>query len=277
LGDSDLIIPQKTILSLPNEVRISEAIKKEYLIDFLLKACNILPKDMSNIDTGKLVNSIVDENTICSNLILSATNTNMMVNVDSIKVSIDGVIIIPTSYKDAGTPSDLNTYTESNIWYSEQQRLMKGIGALIDNVVDTDGNRVSITDPNLSDYIYDSYKNLNQEYEGETRLQVAYKSEIMQATISSRIDDMEFLSLEKKSSLKINNIYLEDELKFLVDLVNLFDLDLKNTSLLSSAMSTDTALKLLDPYEINGTPQSYTNLHHQYEHKICGLILTEGI
>jgi hypothetical protein len=277
LGDSDLIIPQKTILSLPNEVRISEAIKKEYLIDFLLKACNILPKDMSNIDTGKLVNSIVDENTICSNLILSATITNMMVNVDSIKDSIDGVIIIPTSYKDAGTPSDLNTYTESNIWYSEQQRLMKGIGALIDNVVDTDGNRVSITDPNLSDYIYDSYKNLNQEYEGETRLQVAYKSEIMQATISSRIDDMEFLSLEKKSSLKINNIYLEDELESLVDLVNLFDLDLKNTSVLNSAMSTDTALKLLDPYEINGTPQSYTNLHHQYEHKICGLILTEGI
>lgn len=277
LGDADLIIPNVTLNALTGESQISEVIRTAELTDFLLKACDILPNDMSNIDLGTLVNSIVDHTNICENLILSATMTNMMVNVDTVKDSIDGIIIISDEYKNAGAKADLPNYTTANIWYLENERLMRSIGALIGSVTDTSGNRVTITDANISDYIYDSFKSLNEEYQDSTRLGVAYESDIMSATITKRIDDMDFLSVDKKAAVKDSGIYIEDELESLVELINLFDLDLKNTDVLSTAMSTSTVLKLLDPYEIDGTPQSYSNLSHQYEHKITGLILTEGI
>ena len=278
LGDADLIIPNITKDSLPDEIDIHEAIKKNEIIDFLTKACKILPKDMNSIDMGTLVNSIVDDASITDNVILSATITNMMVNVDSIHNSIDGVIIIPSNYETEAEQSKLDNFTKDNIWYPEQKRLMRSIGALLADVTDSSSNRVTITDPNISDYIFDSFKNLNEDYEDSTKLNVAYESAIMQATISKRIDDLDFLSDEKKVCLKKDTIYKEEELSSLVDLINLFNLDLKNTDVLSSAMNQETVLKLLNPYKDKyNVVHDYTNLHHQYEHKITGLILTEGI
>ena len=278
LGDADLIIPNITKDNLPDEIDIQEAIKKVEIIDFLTKACTILPEDMNSIDMGSLVNSIVDDSSITDNIILSATITNMMVNVDAIHNSIDGIIIIPSSYKAEAEKSKLDNYTKDNIWYSEQKRLMRSIGALLADVKDSSSNRVTITDPNISDYIFDSFKNLNEDYEDSTKLIVAYESQIMQATISKRIDDLDFLSNEKKACLKNDTIYKEEELSSLVDLINLFDLDLKNTNILSSAMNQETVLKLLNPYRDKyNVVHDYTNLHHQYENKITGLILTEGI
>lgn len=278
LGDADLIIPNITKDSLPDEIDIHEAIKKNEIIDFLTKACKVLPKDMNSIDLGSLVNSIVDDASITDNIILSATITNMMVNVDSIHNSINGVIIIPSNYEVEAEESKLDHYTKENIWYPEQKRLMRSIGALLADVTDSSSNRVTITDPNISDYIFDSFKNLNEDYEDSTKLTVAYESAIMQATISKRIDDLDFLSNEKKVCLKIDTIYKEEELSSLVDLINLFNLDLKNTDVLSSAMNQETVLKLLNPYKDKyNVVHDYTNLHHQYEHKITGLILTEGI
>ena len=278
LGDADLIIPNITKDSLPDEIDIHEAIKKNEIIDFLTKACKVLPKDMNSIDMGTLVNSIVDDASITDNIILSATITNMMVNVDSIHNSIDGVIIIPSNYETEAEESKLDNYTKENIWYPEQKRLMRSIGALLADVTDSSSNRVTITDPNISDYIFDSFKNLNEDYEDSTKLTVAYESAIMQATISKRIDDLDFLSNEKKVCLKKDTVYKEEELSSLVDLINLFNLDLKNTDVLSSAMNQETVLKLLNPYkDKDNVVHDYTNLHHQYEHKITGLILTEGI
>ena len=278
LGDADLIIPNITKDSLPDEIDIHEAIKKNEIIDFLTKACKVLPKDMNSIDMGTLVNSIVDDASITDNVILSATITNMMVNVDSIHNSIDGVIIIPSNYETEAEQSKLDNFTKDNIWYPEQKRLMRSIGALLADVTDSSSNRVTITDPNISDYIFDSFKNLNEDYEDSTKLTVAYESAIMQATISKRIDDLDFLSDEKKVCLKKDTIYKEEELSSLVDLINLFNLDLKNTDVLSNAMNQETVLKLLNPYKDKyNVVHDYTNLHHQYEHKITGLILTEGI
>ena len=278
LGDADLIIPNITKDSLPDEIDIHEAIKKVEIIDFLTKACTILPEDMNSIDMGSLVNSIVDDSSITDNIILSATITNMMVNVDAIHNSIDGIIIIPSSYKVEAEKSKLDNYTKDNIWYPEQKRLMRSIGALLADVTDSSSNRVTITDPNISDYIFDSFKNLNEDYEDSTKLTVAYESQIMQATISKRIDDLDFLSNEKKVCLKNDTIYKAEELSSLVDLINLFNLDLKNTNILSSAMNQETVLKLLNPYtDKYNVVHDYTNLHHQYENKITGLILTEGI
>lgn len=278
LGDADLIIPSITKDNLPDEIDIHEAIKKVEIIDFLTKACTILPEDMNSIDMGSLVNSIVDDSSITDNIILSATITNMMVNVDAIHSSIDGIIIIPSSYVAEAEKSKLDNYTKDNIWYPEQKRLMRSIGALLADVKDSSSNRVTITDPNISDYIFDSFKNLNEDYEDSTKLTVAYESQIMQATISKRIDDLDFLSNEKKACLKNETIYKEEELSSLVDLINLFDLDLKNTNILSSAMNQETVLKLLNPYRDKyNVVHDYTNLHHQYENKITGLILTEGI
>ncbi|MDY5982505.1 MAG: Ig-like domain-containing protein [Anaeroplasma sp.] len=278
LGDADLIIPNITKDNLPDEIDIHEAIKKVEIIDFLTKACTILPEDMNSIDMGSLVNSIVDDSSITDNIILSATITNMMVNVDAIHNSIDGIIIIPSSYKAEAEKSKLDNYTKDNIWYPEQKRLMRSIGALLADVKDSSSNRVTITDPNISDYIFDSFKNLNEDYEDSTKLTAAYESQIMQATISKRIDDLDFLSNEKKVCLKNDTIYKEEELSSLVDLINLFDLDLKNTNILSSAMNQETVLKLLNPYRDKyNVIHDYTNLHHQYENKITGLILTEGI
>ena len=278
LGDADLIIPNITKDSLPEEIDIQEAIKKSEIIDFLTKACTILPNDMNSIDMGSLVNSIVDDASITDNVILSATITNMMVNVDTIHNSIDGIIIIPSNYETEAERSKLDNFTKDNIWYPEQKRLMRSIGALLADVTDSSSNRVTITDPNISDYIFDSFKNLNEDYEDSTKLNVAYESAIMQATISKRIDDLDFLSNEKKVCLKNDTIYKEEELESLVDLINLFSLDLKNTDVLSSAMNQETVLKLLNPYKDKyNVVHDYTNLHHQYENKITGLILTEGI
>lgn len=277
LGDADLIIPDITKENLTNE-DINIVIKKNELSDFFIKSSLILPSDMSNVDLGVLVNSIVDNSLVCENLILSATMTNMMVNVDSVKNSINGVIIISSEFNEAGNKDDLHSYTKSNIWYLEHPKLMKSIKALLGDIKDESDNRITITNPNIGNYVYDSFKSLNDDYDNTTRLDVVYESSIMQATITKRIDDMDFLNDNKKLACKNLGIYKKEELASLVDLINLFELDLKNTNVLSTAMTSSTILKLLDNYvDKNLVVHDYSNLTHQYENKITGLILTEGI
>lgn len=275
MGDADLIIPNATKEELTDEPNITVVIKKADLGDLIIEACKILPADMANVDLGALVNSIIKEDSVCDNLILSATITNMINNVSSVTEKTTEYMEIPTSYKEEATPEKLLNYTESNPWYLENKNMMRGLDAMVGGEL---ANGAKITDTGFSDKIIDSVKLLNNNYKdtGKTKLKVAYDSVIMSNTITKKIDSFDILSDAKKLEVKEDGLYKEIELESLIELVNLFALDLTpdpGTSILDSAMSKTTIKKLLEPY--NDT--SITNLDHLYLQKISGLLLTEGI
>lgn len=282
LGDGgDLIIPAAACDILSGEV-VERVIKKTELIMFLLDATSILPEDKNNIEVGKIMNQIIKNEDLLRGLILSASMTNMMVNSTSITDAIEDVLKIPTALKDEATLEKLDLFNYLSDWYFENKNFMKALNALIGSELD---DTHTVLDSDLSDKVYDNFKNLNEGT--PSKLDIAYSSLIMANTISSRIDELDVLTVEKKASIKalleitgysisLTDIYKKEEIASLVDLINFLDLDLKSTTIMSSALDT-TKLQQFNQSPATEYSYSGTYLEYFYLHEITGLILTNGI
>ena len=270
-SEIELIIPN-TVLEMENNEYVS-IIKKEELLNLVDKILIIIPDD-GVLNTNILIKTVsANKDEILDDDVISASTINVLVNNQNNNVS--SIFIIPDEYKEAGARDLLQSYSDNNLWKTSNElyKLFDGLDEAFElSSSDIDLNNQEQT----KNIIKNNLKKLNDKATGSnlTKLDICYESSIIKASISNHMvsEDVKGLVIPDDSydsndtyiinSISKNNVY-KAEIKKLVDISNLLNLDLENANIDRIILRSDDIPTLVDSKIFRATFDSKLKSNNQ--------------
>ena len=238
-ADFEIIIPN-TVLEEENG-QIVNIVKKEELLDLVGDLLIIIPEDGNLKNSAAIKTILANRNELLESDVISVSLINALANNEN--NNLRSVLVIPDEYKEDASKEELNIYSNDNIWKTSNE-LSKLIDGLVDgfNLVEND---IDFDDQEATkNIIKSSIKTLNENIPGstQTKLDKCYESVIIKASVSNHMlsDDVKGIVIPSDAydltdvyvvnSAVNNNIY-KAEIKKLVDIANLLELDLENANI----------------------------------------------
>ena len=278
-GALHIIVPAIANDHLEND-SIDYVIKKEILREFIYDIRAIITTD--EVDPLEILTRIIKNKYVMDNMIISVTVANLLANEINTLSGLRDALEIPTKYnsENYGNKENLKSnFSRTNPWYLEAKALVDAL-SLVLNLKDND----KFNTDELADEIIHQINTLNDKIEGtkETKLDRLYNSEIFVRTLSKNIDKelskIDFIDDDTLNNAKEygGNDYKKSEIRALVNVFSLYDLDIESSNIGDSILEdvTNNLLTYNDKVYENNTKSKIDLL---YESFIVKSLFTENI
>lgn len=249
LGELSVIIPNDVCNMLENDT-VLKVIKKNELINFFISVQKIFPTT-TEIMANDLLALLCRNTEVMENEIISVTLAKAIADdassTDKKLGDLTNVLEIPTRFNasNLGRAEYLGeNFNKSNPWYFEAQALVNALEEILQFKSNPDKHLSGNVDE-ITNEIMSIFKTLNEphnKYTTETKLDYIYRSEIFVATLSKQINNTNLLdslsdhvidSIQDKEYKKGFYTFKKNEIKSLIDIVNLYDISITDSDVSS--------------------------------------------
>lgn len=238
---SNLLITKGDSISSSFKIIVPNMVKEELVDDSidciiqkdelygLLNSLMFIVDDFSAINEDSLtqiVNRLVVNSSLVSNVILKVTIVNALVSSDNIK----NAITIPNELSADATNEKLLDFNKYNLWNTELPSLLEGLDILFDI---KNNPELDITSNDSKDIIKNRIKSLNDlDENNEMKINGLLSSIILKSTLSSELDKA-FLGVVEEDVLTKAKVtgtlyYNDSEYIAIIDALNILDIDFTN-------------------------------------------------
>ena len=252
-ADFEIIIPS-TVLETENDKKVN-IIEKQELLNLVNNLLLVIPENGEIKNSTTLRTVLANKEALLESDVISVSVINLLANNEN--NNLKAVLIIPDDYKAESTLEKLKEYSDDNLWKTSNE-LYKLLDGLDDGFELSDPNLDLDNQEESKNIIKNNIKKLNDEIPGTglTKLDKCYESKIIKASISNHMisEDVKGLvvpsdSYDDDDLYKYNGVDNKNidkgEIKKLVDISILLNLDLENANIDSIILRTDDISELV--------------------------------